>query len=204
MRGTGRCVGAQRALCSCCYGLPTRAGLHCPAARLPASCPAATPPGPPAMPLPLPLSPPRHHACLPSTNASPSAPPLLPPPPQVHVAGIRHRRQLLSLRVHGEPNRLVLSTFEAPPDSAAAAERLVGARAARDFGLLTAARGRGGGGPPPPPPALLQAARRLRTEALKQLLNMFGVGQGECVATGVCLYHCQRAEQGRCGAGGCL
>lgn len=35
--------------------------------------------------------------------------------PQVHVAGIRHRRQLLSLRVHGERNRLVLSAFESLP-----------------------------------------------------------------------------------------
>jgi hypothetical protein len=34
---------------------------------------------------------------------------------EVHVEGIRHRRQLLSLRVHGERNRLVLSAFEAPP-----------------------------------------------------------------------------------------
>jgi len=30
-----------------------------------------------------------------------------------------------------------------------------------------------------PAPELLQAACRLRTEALKQLLNMFGVGQSE-------------------------
>lgn len=31
------------------------------------------------------------------------------------MAGIRHRRQLLSLRVHGERNRLVLSAFESLP-----------------------------------------------------------------------------------------
>lgn len=51
---------------------------------------------------------------------------------EVHVAGIRHRRQLLSIRVHGEPNRLVLSAFESlpgegsmqPPVVAAAHERL--------------------------------------------------------------------------------
>jgi hypothetical protein len=34
---------------------------------------------------------------------------------QVHTAGIRHRRQLLSLRMYGERNRLVLSAFESAP-----------------------------------------------------------------------------------------
>jgi hypothetical protein len=33
----------------------------------------------------------------------------------VHTAGIRHRRQLLSLKVHGERNHLVLSAFESMP-----------------------------------------------------------------------------------------
>lgn len=33
----------------------------------------------------------------------------------VHVAGIRHRRQLLSLREHGRRDRLVLSVFESDP-----------------------------------------------------------------------------------------
>ncbi|KAL4446824.1 hypothetical protein ABPG77_008068 [Micractinium sp. CCAP 211/92] len=98
---------------------------------------------------------------------------------EVHVAGIRHRRQLLSLRTYGERNRLVLSAFESPPDSAEAAQRLVGARAARAFGLLPAAEPEGGVRPAAvaSSPDLLQAARQLRTEALKQLLNMFGVGQ---------------------------
>ncbi|EFN57243.1 expressed protein [Chlorella variabilis] len=96
----------------------------------------------------------------------------------VHTAGIRHRRQLLSLRVHGERNRLVLSAFESPPDSPEAAQRLVG-RAAADFGLAQPSSGAAQQqqAAPPPSPELLQAARRLRTQALKQLLNMFGVGQ---------------------------
>lgn len=34
---------------------------------------------------------------------------------EVHCRGIRHQRQLLSLRVHGERGRLVLSAFESPP-----------------------------------------------------------------------------------------
>lgn len=132
---------------------------------------------------------------------------------EVHVEGIRHRRQLLSLRVHGERNRLVLSAFEAPPgwdrpagsycnlacrhqctaclqpallpstcsllcinadSSSAAAQRLVG-RAAADFGLAGADQQQRLAAPP----ELAAAARKLRTEALKQLLNMFGVGQGE-------------------------
>ncbi|KAL4434061.1 hypothetical protein ABPG75_000502 [Micractinium tetrahymenae] len=102
---------------------------------------------------------------------------------EVHTAGIRHRRQLLSLRTFGEPNRLVLSAFESPPDSAEAAQRLVGAKAAQAFGLAPAggAAGRGqqagAATAAAPCPQLLQAARQLRTEALKQLLNMFGVGQ---------------------------
>ena len=40
---------------------------------------------------------------------------------EVHTAGIRHRRQLLSLRVHGERNRLVLSAFESEPGAGAGA-----------------------------------------------------------------------------------
>lgn len=45
----------------------------------------------------------------------PAAAAFIAPNQQVHVAGIRHRRQLLSLRVHGERNRLVLSAFESLP-----------------------------------------------------------------------------------------
>lgn len=158
------------------------------------------------------------------------------------MAGIRHRRQLLSLRVHGERNRLVLSAFESlpgeqgglrgfvhltenlrllgpdcfpwpaaepvepasippqlltcchccccplalpPTDSAEAAQRLVG-KAARDFGLPSSSAPHGTASAAgvvaasaAAPPELLAAAGRLRTEVLKQLLNMFGVGQGE-------------------------
>lgn len=71
--------------------------------------------------------------------------------------------------------------FQPGADSAEAAQRLVGARAARAFGLLPAAEPEGGVRPAAvaSSPDLLQAARQLRTEALKQLLNMFGVGQSE-------------------------
>ncbi len=68
-------------------------------------------------------------------------------------------------------------------------------KAAREFGLPS-------GNPPhgtaagmlaaaaAAPPELLAATGRLRTEALKQLLNMFGVGQGERALT------CQRERPG--------
>lgn len=54
-------------------------------------------------------------------------------------------------------------------------------RAAADFGLAQPSSGAAQQqqAAPPPSPELLQAARRLRTQALKQLLNMFGVGQRE-------------------------
>lgn len=66
-------------------------------------------------------------------------------------------------------------------ESADAAQRLVGPKAARDFGLLPAGRPEGSGqqAAAAPPSELLQAARQLRTEVLKQLLNLFGVGQSE-------------------------
>lgn len=60
----------------------------------------------------------------------------------------------------------------------------------RAFGLLPTAGPRGDGQPAgvafasAAPSELLQAARQLRTEALKQLLNMFGVGQGEQAGVG--------------------
>ncbi|KAI3434869.1 hypothetical protein D9Q98_002923 [Chlorella vulgaris] len=97
---------------------------------------------------------------------------------QVHTAGIRHRRQLLSLKVHGERNHLVLSAFESMPGSGEAAHRLVG-KAAADFGLEPGRRRQQQeqNRQCAPPAALLEAAAGLRREAIKQLLNMFGVGQ---------------------------
>ena len=158
---------------------------------------------------------------------------------EVHCRGIRHRRQLLSLRVHGERGRLVLSAFESPPGErphavrlrrgrraagcgaclspscphprlrpsplpcepcpdgislfptagpSEPAYRLVGKGAAQ-FGLA----GPGGAAPAAAPTAaeaaLLgqqrEAAKRLRTRALSQLLDLFGVGQSEWERGGV-------------------
>lgn len=61
-------------------------------------------------------------------------------------------------------------------------------KAAREFGLPSANMPRGAAagtsaGAAAAPPELRAAAGRLRTEALKQLLNMFGVGQGERALT---------------------
>jgi hypothetical protein len=64
--------------------------------------------------------------------------------------------------------------------SAEAAQRLVG-KAAADFGLAMASSAEQ---QQAAPPDLQQAAARLRTEGLKQLLNLFGVGHGEAGGVG--------------------
>eukprot|EP00887_Chlorella_sp_A99_P003415 scaffold7.g3415.t1 len=93
-----------------------------------------------------------------------------------HLAGIRHRRQVLSLRVHGERGRLVLSAFESAPSPTEPTHRLVG-RAAGAFAGLPQQPQQGGGDGlhvvalPAEQRAALAA---LRTAALGQLLSMFG------------------------------
>lgn len=53
---------------------------------------------------------------------------------EVHLAGIRHRRQALSLREHGQRGQLVVSVFEGLPGPSDSTHALVG-KAAADFGL---------------------------------------------------------------------
>ena len=55
-----------------------------------------------------------------------------------HIAGVRHQRQLLSLREHGQRNTLVLSIFESHPSNELETHRAIGSskQAAKDFGLL--------------------------------------------------------------------
>lgn len=89
---------------------------------------------------------------------------------ETHIAGIRHRRQMLSLREHGERGHLVQSVFESAPHEQPP-HRLAGKAGAHFAGVP-----HGGGTTTMPPSAASPEARaiaqRLRTAALAQMLNM--------------------------------
>ena len=99
---------------------------------------------------------------------------------ETHLAGIRHRRQVLSLQVTGERGNLVLSTFESAPGPSEPQHRLVGT-AARDFGLRQQQRQQQGSSADMHQLTAGQqeALGQLRTSALGQLLSMFGRSNGE-------------------------
>ena len=93
---------------------------------------------------------------------------------QVHIAGIRHRRQILSLREHGERGRLVLSAFESDPQNPDTAHRVAG-KAASEFGL-SAQKGNASSRHhrlAKNDPEL----RSMHTTAMAQVLNIYGKGR---------------------------
>jgi hypothetical protein len=64
---------------------------------------------------------------------------------EVHIAGIRHRRHVLSLREYGERGRLVLSAFESDPRAGEVSHRVAGKASGTEFGLDQGASGSGSG-----------------------------------------------------------
>jgi len=54
---------------------------------------------------------------------------------EVHIAGIRHRRHVLSLREHGERGRVVLSAFESDPRPGEMSHRISGKASPAEFGF---------------------------------------------------------------------
>jgi hypothetical protein len=94
--------------------------------------------------------------------------PHLPGVWETHIAGIRHRRQVLSLREYGAHGHLVQSVFESAPHEQPL-HRLAGKAGSQFAGVQ-----RVGGAAVAASPQARAAAQRLRTAALAQLLNMFG------------------------------
>lgn len=90
---------------------------------------------------------------------------------QVHIAGIRHRRQTLSLREHGQRGKLVISAFESDPHSEDNVHRVAG-KAASEFGL-TRKSTRHQQQRAQQDPEL----RSMRTTAMAQILNVYGKGR---------------------------
>lgn len=110
---------------------------------------------------------------------------------EVHIAGIRHRRHVLSLREHGERGRLVLSAFENVPIAGEIpSHRISGKASGAEFGLDrhgggASGSGRGSGffqkqrgkkGTQQEEDPEFAELRAMHTEAMIRCLGLYGSG----------------------------
>jgi hypothetical protein len=112
----------------------------------------------------------RFHHCEACRAWVPSSPGLW----ETHIAGIRHRRQVLSLREHGQRGRLVVSKFEPLPGGELSSPHRLAGKAAKEFGLDSSATSKQAGSIANPRSRADPALRRLRTALSAALINMFG------------------------------
>lgn len=106
---------------------------------------------------------------------------------EVHIAGIRHRRHVLSLREYGERGRLVLSAFEGDPKPGYFLHIITGKASAAEFGLVQGASSSGHSrkqrqegekkGTQQQDDPRYASLVAMRTEAMTRILGIYGHGR---------------------------